>query len=111
MIPDRDYFADKDGKLTTDMSKAAIQVGVKGCFLDERTARRYGITDTLESVNEPNAPRRVMPGAEPELDAKPAKEPEAAEAVPTKVEKAASPEKPKTEANKKPAAKKEGKTK
>lgn len=59
MIPDRDYYADKDGKLTTDASKAAVQIGVKGCFLDERIARRYGITDTLVPVDEPAAPRRV----------------------------------------------------
>jgi hypothetical protein len=59
MIPDRDYYVDKNGKLTDDPSQYARQVGVKGFFLDEGTARRFGITDTLVSVDEPAAPRRV----------------------------------------------------
>lgn len=68
MIPDRDYYADKDGKLTTDASRSAFQVAVKGVFLDERVARRYGITDTLVSIDEPNAPltRVVKIETEPE---------------------------------------------
>jgi hypothetical protein len=59
MIPDRDYYEDAHGKLTTDAKKAVAQVAVKGHFLDERIAHRFGITDTLVSVDEPNAPRRV----------------------------------------------------
>lgn len=59
MIPNRDYYADRNGKLTEDPEQFAQQVGVRGCFLDERIARRFGITDTLVSVDEPNAPRRV----------------------------------------------------
>jgi len=59
MIPDRDYYADKNGKLTDDPTQWAFQVAVRGCFLDPRAAKRYGITDTLVSVDEPNALRRV----------------------------------------------------
>jgi hypothetical protein len=59
MVPDRDYYADKDGKLTDDPEKYARQIGVKGFFLDDGVARRYGISDTLVSTDEPNAPRRV----------------------------------------------------
>lgn len=62
MIPDRDYYADKDGKLTEDASKAAIQVAVAGVLLDDRIAKRYGIADTLVSVDEPNAPPRRVTG-------------------------------------------------
>jgi hypothetical protein len=106
MIPDRDYYADKNGKLTTDTSQAAIQVAVAGCVLDPRVAKRYGITDAVVSVDEPGAIRRVARGAmsepEPESDESPAEEPAAAEAA-----DAAS---PKAEA-KKPAAKKGAKKK
>ena len=59
MTPDRDYYADKNGKLTEDPNEFARQVGVKGCFLDPRVAARYGITNELVSVDEPAAPRRV----------------------------------------------------
>lgn len=59
MIPDRDYYADKHGKLTNDPKQYALQIAVQGFFLDERVARRYGITDTLVSTDEPNALRRV----------------------------------------------------
>lgn len=59
MIPDRDYYADKDGKLTDDPDKYARQIAVRGFYLDPRIATRYGITDTLVSTDEPNAPRRV----------------------------------------------------
>ena len=59
MIPDRDYYEDAAGRLTTDAAKSVAQVAVKGCFLDERIARRFGIKDTLVSVDEPNARRRV----------------------------------------------------
>lgn len=67
MIPDRDYYADKEGRLTTDATRAVLQVAVKGCYLDERVARRYGITDTLVSVNEPGAVRRVTGSREASL--------------------------------------------
>jgi hypothetical protein len=59
MIPERDYYADKEGKLTDDPEKYARQIGVKGCFLDEGTAKRYGISDTLVSTGEPSARRMV----------------------------------------------------
>lgn len=60
MIPDRDYYADKDGKLTDDPEKYARQIAIQGVFLDERVAQRFGIgRDTLVSTDEPNAPRRV----------------------------------------------------
>lgn len=81
MIPDRDYYADKFGKLTTDPAEAAQQIGVKGCFLDERVARRYGITDTLVSVTEPNAMRRVT--GRNETSVRITKEPEIVKAEPT----------------------------
>ena len=59
MIPDRDYYADKTGNLTDDPERYARQIAVKGCLLDDRVARRYGITDTLVSTGEPHAVRRV----------------------------------------------------
>ena len=59
MIADRDIYADKTGKLTDDPDKYASQVAVKGCHLDERIARRFGIADTLVSTTEPHAVRRV----------------------------------------------------
>jgi len=59
MIADRDIYADKTGKITDDPAEFAFQVAVKGCNLDERIARRYGISDTLVSTGEPNAVRHV----------------------------------------------------
>jgi len=59
MISERDIYADKNGKITDDPSEFAFQIAVKGCNLDERVARRYGIADTLISTGEPNAVRRV----------------------------------------------------
>ena len=59
MISDRDIYADKDGKITSDPEKFAFQVAVAGVNLDERVAKRYGIADALVSVDEPNAVRRV----------------------------------------------------
>ena len=59
MIPDKDYYADKDGKLTDDPEKYATQVAVKGFELDERIARRFGIVDRLVSADEPGAVRPV----------------------------------------------------
>lgn len=117
MIPDRDYFADKHGQLTDDPDQYARQIGVKGFELDERVARRYGISDTLVSTGEPHAVRRVtgrsassvrITKAEEKTEAKPAetKEPqEPAEAAETEVDKQEA-EKPKAEATK-PTAKKE----
>lgn len=58
MVPDRDYYADKNGKLTDDPNEYDRQVAVKGCFLDPRIATRFGID--LISVNEPSAPRRML---------------------------------------------------
>lgn len=104
MIPDRDYYADKDGKLTTDPARSARQIGVKGCFLDERVAHRYGITDTLVSVDEPNAIRRVTGRntSSVQIDRQePADEP-----VPAAEAADAASQEEETEANQKPAAKK-----
>jgi len=116
MIPDRDYYADKNGKLTDDPDQYARQIGVRGCQLDERTARRYGITDTLVSTGEPHAVRRVtgrnaasvqIIKAEEKTEAKPV-EPQPQEPAEAEEPKAEEPkaEKPKTEAAK-PTAKKE----
>lgn len=84
MIPDKDYYADKDGKLTDDPEKFASQIAVAGVFLDEKIARRYGIADTLVSVDEPGAVRRVRGGkasvqiieADEDKEAEPEKETE-----------------------------------
>lgn len=56
MIPSKDLYVDAHDRLTSDPSKYAAQVAAKGCFLDDRTAKRYGITDALFSTDEPNAP-------------------------------------------------------
>ena len=100
MIPDRDYYADKWGKLTDDPNEYARQIGVKGVNLDERIARRYGISDTLVSVDEPAAPRRVTGKSEASV-----KIVKADEKVEEKEEK--KPQEPADVAEKKPAAKKE----
>lgn len=117
MIPDRDYFADRNGKLTDDPTKWAFQVGVKGVNLDDRIARRYGITDMLVSVDEPKAPRRLTGRNESSVKISKAEEQpqeteepqEPAEAEEPKTEEPEV-EKPKAEV-KKPAAKKGEKTK
>ena len=98
MIPDRDYYVDKHGKLTDDPSAYAMQVAVRGCTLDERVARRYGITDVLVSTMEPRASRRVSsrnaasvtitriedkPEAQPEAITKPQEPAEVVEPKPT----------------------------
>jgi hypothetical protein len=59
MVPDKDYYADKDGKLTDDPEKFAIQVATAGHELDQRVAKRYGISDLLVPTGEPHAHRRV----------------------------------------------------
>lgn len=59
MIPDRDYYADKHGRLTDDPLAYAQQIAIRGCFLDPRVAARYGIINDLIAVNEPAAPRRI----------------------------------------------------
>ena len=115
MIPDRDYYADKHGQLTDDPDQYARQIGVKGFELDERVARRYGISDTLVSTGEPHAVRRVtgrsaasvrITKAEETTEAKPAetKEPqEPAEAAESKAEEPT--EEPKAEEAKTEAVK------
>jgi hypothetical protein len=65
MVPDKDLYADKDGKLTDDMSKAAFQVAVAGHVLNDRIARKYGLLGDLVSVDEPAAPRKMI-GSIPE---------------------------------------------
>lgn len=59
MIPKKDFYVDADDKLTDDPSKYAAQVAVAGVSLDERIAKRYGIEDSLVSVDEPGAVRQV----------------------------------------------------
>lgn len=108
MIPDRDYYADKNGKLTDDPTQWAFQIGVKGVNLDERVARRYGIIDTLVSVDEPNASRRVTGRNASSIQIHRAEDKEDQTQKPQEPAEAAEPkaEEPKAEA-KKPAAKKE----
>lgn len=70
MIPSRDYYADKNGKLTDDPKEWAFQIATAGVFLDDRTAGRYGIgADTLVKPDEPTAPslrvRRIETEPEP----------------------------------------------
>lgn len=78
MIPDRDYYADKHGKLTDDPNKYARQIAVKGFFLDESIAKRFGISDTLVSTGEPSARRMVRTVIEkPEKPVEATPEPEA----------------------------------
>jgi hypothetical protein len=60
-----------------------MQIATAGVELDERIAKRYGITDSLVSVDEPNAVRKVRSAAEP----KPEKETES-EAEPLSIEPA-----------------------
>jgi major membrane immunogen (membrane-anchored lipoprotein) len=105
MIPKKDQYVDKDGNLTDDPAKYARQVAVAGFELDDRTAKRYGIADSLVSVSEPRAVRNVMTRSadepEKETESKPKTETSEAEAAESKasitVEKAET---------KKPAAKK-----
>jgi hypothetical protein len=68
MIPKKDYYVDAGGKITNDPEKYAIQVAVAGVLLDERIARRYGIDDTLVSVDEPGVVRSVRSMPEPEKE-------------------------------------------
>jgi major membrane immunogen (membrane-anchored lipoprotein) len=87
MIPKKDQYVDKDGNLTDDPSKYARQVAVAGFELDDRTAKRYGIADSLVSVSEPRAVRNVMstePESEKETESKPKTETSKAEAAESK---------------------------
>lgn len=99
MIPNEDVYADKDGKVTSDPSKYAAQIAVKGFLLDERVARRYGITDTLVSVDEPNALRRVV-----KIETEP-EEKELEEQPELEEEKQEEPQKPAVTAESEPEAK------
>lgn len=116
MIPKQDVYADKDGNITDDPLKYARQIAVKGCLLDERIARRYGIADTLVSVDEPRAVRRVTGRNEGSVRIKKApdtgveqeptaatEESEAAEAAPKGEAASPAEEEPTTEAKAKPA--------
>ena len=78
MVPNKDYYADKDGNLTDDPAKYAVQIAVAGVLLDDRIAKRYGIEDSLVSVDEPRAVRQVRLGgeSEPAKETEPKKEPE-----------------------------------
>lgn len=113
MIPNKDIYADKHGKITENPEEYAIQVAVAGVHLDDRVMKRYGITDSLVSTEEPGAVRPVRGKAEivEKEEAKaeePVDEPAEVPNVEAEAEEApASPaeEKPKTEATKKPAAK------
>ena len=59
MIPNKDIYVDADDKITDDPLKYAAQVAVAGVFLEDRVAKRYGISDELVSVDEPAAVRAV----------------------------------------------------
>lgn len=94
MIPAKDVYVDKHDNITEDPNEYAKQIATAGHFLDDRAARRYGITDVMVSPTEPNARRLVIGGpmkdrkisnkkTESEPDTKsdaPAAEPEADEA-------------------------------
>jgi len=108
MVPDRDYYVDKDGKLTEDPTQYARQIGVKGFALDERIAKRYGITDTLVSVDEPAAPRRVTGRNEASVKIVKADE-KSDEKKAEKEESSKKPQEPAGAKAEKPAAKKEKK--
>lgn len=90
MIPQKDIYVDADDKITDDPSKYAAQVAVAGVFLEERVAERYGIDDTLVSVDEPGAVRTVR--------SKPLKE--KSESEPLKIEPAEEEEESESEAEK-----------
>ncbi len=77
MIPANDVYVDKHGNVTTDPKEYAIQVAAAGCHLDDRTAKRYGISDALVSVHEPNSRRIVMGGRGPKPSTKTESEPTA----------------------------------
>lgn len=81
-MPNKDIYVDKDGKVTDDPEKYAIQVAAAGVNLDERIAKRYGIEDSLVSVDEPAAPRRVTGRSESSVHIKRAEKQEA-ESEPT----------------------------
>ena len=111
MISPRDIYADKHGRITEIPEEFAIQVAVKGCQLDERVARRFGITDTLVSTTEPHAMRRVtgrnassvrIIKAAETTEAKPQEQPQ----EPAEADEPKAAEETKTEADK-PTAKKE----
>lgn len=105
MIPNKDIYADKDNKITDDPSKFAIQVAVAGVHLEDRIAKRYGITDELVSVDEPGAVRKVIGKAEPEPEKETEQTPKAEEPEAEATESKASVKVEKAAA-KKPAAKK-----
>ena len=101
MVPSKDIYADKDGKITDDPQQYAIQVAVAGVNLEDRVAKRYGITDSLVSTEEPGAVRPVRGKVVVEEEA------EAPEGAVAAEEESASPaeEKSEAEAAKKSAAK------
>ena len=104
MIPDRDYYADKNGKLTDDPDQYARQIGVKGFELDERVARRYGITDTLVSTGEPHAVRRVTGRNAASVQITKAEEKTEAKPVETQPQEPAEADEPKAAEETKPEA-------
>lgn len=94
MIPSEDIYADKDGKITIDPSKYARQIAVKGFELDERVARRFGITDTLVLIDEPNVSRRVTGRNESSVRIHKAEEEKPEAEKPEETEKQEEPQKP-----------------
>jgi hypothetical protein len=68
LVAKKDVYVDKHDRVTTDMSQAAAQIAVAGHVLDERVVKRYGIADTLESVDEPRALRMVRNKPEPKIE-------------------------------------------
>lgn len=97
MIPDKDYYADKNGKLTNDPNEFAFQIALAGVNLDERVAKRYGIAHAPVVVAEPKRSKASLNihkadeqkqesasvvDAKPETDEPEAEEPKAAASIP-----------------------------
>lgn len=110
MVPNKDIYADKNGNVTEDPEQFAFQVATAGVELDERIAKRYGIEDSLVSIDEPHAVRKVIGRSEPkpkpekETEPEPKAEKPEAEAAEPKADKAVA-EKPAKKAEAKKGAK------
>lgn len=97
MIPDKDYYADKNGKLTDDPNAFAFQIALKGVYLDAGVAKRYGIENVPTSTDGPKRSKASVQihkakeqeesasvvDDKPETDEPEAEEPKAAASTPT----------------------------
>lgn len=83
MIPANDVYVDKNDNVTTDPKEYAVQIASRGCHLDDRIARRYGIVDALVSPMEPDARRMVIGkwGRKPPTNVPSKPEPEPAKSI------------------------------